>query len=159
MRTPLLASIPPPGPRIRTPLGELPELPTHPGLSWFVVAEAGRFGNASWQRGEVLLCRGEARPGDTVVLVAKGHGRPRLGRLDGLRFVGDHGEPCHPVRWASAGPIVGAVRRQTQGWVVELDRLRVTPRKPRRRLARVDQQLSLPFGATASQPLSQARPI
>lgn len=166
MHTPLLASIASPSPRIRASVGELPELPFHPGLSWFVVAEAGRFGDANWRRGEVLLCRGEARPGDTVVLVARGHGRPRLGRLDGLRFVGDQGEPCHPARWSSAGPIVGAVRRRLGAWVVDLDGAPVRRRSVRRVHPPSPAQLRLPFQATAApfgaaprQLLGQAAPI
>ncbi|MEO0602282.1 MAG: hypothetical protein AAF211_12645, partial [Myxococcota bacterium] len=107
----------------------------------------------SWQRGEVLVCRGDARPGDTVVLVARGHGRPRLGRVEGLRFVGDSGEPCHPARWVSAGPVVAAVREQLDGWRVDLGRVPGSDTRAARarrttslRRRRTD-QLALPFAA------------
>jgi len=148
--TPLLTPVRAPGPRIRpslrSTLPELPELPVAPGVSWFLVSEAGRFGERCWQRGEVLVCRGEARPGDTVVLVARGHGRPRIGRVDGRRFVGDQGEPCHPVRWASAGPIVGSLRPRSDGWVVDLGLPRRIP-PPLTRTVRAPTQLRLPFAA------------
>lgn len=160
VRAPLLTPVH--GRRIRasSTLPGLPELPVAPDMSWFVVARAGQFGDAAWHEGEVLVCRGKARPGDTIVLVAKGHGRPRLGRLDGLRFFGDHGEPCHPGRWASAGPIVGAIRRRIEGWVMDLDLERRRPLRSRKRASSA--QLALPFGAppvaSVRQP-SQRRPI
>jgi len=67
-----------------------------------------------------VVCRGEARQGDDVVLLPCGHGRPQFGRLDGIRLLGAEGEPCHPARWQVAGKIVLAYRQQSDGWMVEL---------------------------------------
>ena len=85
----------------------------------FRVVESGAFGGQRWSAGQVLVCRGTPRTGDAVVLVARGHGRPRMGRVQGTRFIGDAGEPCHPARWGAAGRVVGAFRRQRGAWVAD----------------------------------------
>lgn len=71
----------------------------------FRVVREGMFGGHFYNLGDIVVCRGKARPGDATVLVARGNGRPRMGRLIGTRLVGDAGEPCHPVRWMSAGRV------------------------------------------------------
>lgn len=98
---------------------DLPELPAD-GFELFVVTDGGTFGGQSYDRGEVLLCRGLARTGETTVLVAHGVGRPRLGTVEGLRFRGDGGEPCLPARWRSAGKLVARYRLAGAGWLVEV---------------------------------------
>ncbi|MEM6926634.1 MAG: hypothetical protein AAF602_06890, partial [Myxococcota bacterium] len=67
--------------------------------------------------------------------------------------VGDSGEPCHPARWLSAGPVVAAVRQQLDGWRVDLGlspgpgpRSARTGRTTSLRRRRTD-QLALPFAA------------
>lgn len=102
-----------------TVLRELPTLPRE-GVELFVVTTEGVYGGIRFAAGEVLVCRGEARPGDVVVLVARGFGLPRVGSLDGTRFRGDAGEPCHPGRWRAAGPVVAQVQRTEAGWVIRL---------------------------------------
>ncbi len=56
--------------------------------------------------GALVICRGAARSGDDVVLVARGIGRPRLGWQEGTALLGSSGERCHPARWSSAGRVV-----------------------------------------------------
>ncbi|MEZ4241401.1 MAG: hypothetical protein R3F59_35665 [Myxococcota bacterium] len=90
------------------------------GVEVFVVTGEGSHGAIAFAVGDLLVCRGAARPGETTVLVARGHGRPRLGTVEGTRFRGDAGEPCHPDRWRSAGALVARYRRGPDGWVIEL---------------------------------------
>jgi len=90
------------------------------GVQLFVVRREGEFGGQSYEAGQVVVCRGTPRCGEVVVLVALGHGRPRLGRVEGLGFTGDAGEPRDPARWVAAGKVVAAIRKRPQGWVVEL---------------------------------------
>jgi hypothetical protein len=90
------------------------------GVRLFVVTGEGTFGGRGYGVGEVLVCRGEARSGDLTVLVARGHGRPRLGSVRGTRLVGDAGEPCLPERWQAAGRLVARWRHAAHGWVAEL---------------------------------------
>jgi hypothetical protein len=106
-------------PTIR-PLNEPVTGVTQPGVRLFVVTSEGRFGGCTFATGEVLVCRGEARSADLTVLVARGHGRPRLGSVVGTRLVGDAGEPCLPERWQAAGKLVARYRHAAHGWVVEL---------------------------------------
>lgn len=129
-----------PSPTLR-PLAEVPpelaaQLPVLPaeGFEIFLVTGAGAFGDQRYLAGEVVLCRGEARTGDTTVLVARGVGRPRLGTVEGLRFRGDGGEPCHPARWRSAGKLVARFTRTgldpaDAQWLVEVG-ARIEPRRP-----------------------------
>lgn len=86
----------------------------------FVVVRDGAWAGGSWSAGEVVVCRGEARDGDVVVLVARGHGRPRLGRVVGGELFGDAGERCHPARWRVAGRCVATWTQQRGGWVCVL---------------------------------------
>ena len=79
----------------------------------FVVVRGGVFANRWWGVGEILACRqddsedgGEA----VVVLEATGHGRPRLGISRRGRLLGEAGEPCHPLRWRTAGRVVASQR-------------------------------------------------
>jgi hypothetical protein len=117
MRAPVLVPIHAAHPSIRE---ALPALPEREGVDLFVVVAEGAFAGQRWEVGEILVCRGEARSGDAVVLVARGHGRPRLGSVEGTRFLGDGGEPCHPARWRAAGRIVATYRQRELGWVVDL---------------------------------------
>lgn len=98
----------------------LPVLPEAVQRGAFVVCCAGVFGGRHYDAGDVVVCRGRAVHGDGVVLVARGHGRPRLGTVDGLSFRGDAGEPCHAERWQAAGRLVAVYRRTAQGWLVDL---------------------------------------
>jgi hypothetical protein len=90
------------------------------GIEAFVVVREGVFGGRAFGVGEVLLCRGEARNGDETVLVALGHGRPRLGTRRNGRWLGDAGEPCAPERWRPAGRLVGRLRSGGGRQTVEL---------------------------------------
>ena len=97
MRAPTLESI-----RARGPSSESEEAP-----EMFRVVEGGVFAGRRWQRGEVIVCRGEPRNGEPVVLAVRGRqGRPRLGRVGGTRCLGEAGEPGHPGRWRLSGRIV-----------------------------------------------------
>ena len=107
MHAPLLQ----PAPRSAAPVA---------GIEAFVVVREGRFGGRTFAVGEVLLCRGEARNGEETILVALGHGRPRLGSRRNGRWLGDVGEPCAPERWRSAGRLVGRVRSIGGHQTVEL---------------------------------------
>lgn len=90
------------------------------GAELFRVVRGGAFAGRSWEAGELMMCRGEPRSGDAVVLVSRGRqGRPRVGRLEGTRFLGEVGEPCHPARWRSSGPLVAAWRPRGERWVIE----------------------------------------
>jgi hypothetical protein len=85
----------------------------------FVVTRSGRFGGRLWREGDVVVCSGEPGDGEQVVLVARGHGRPRLGSVRGPHLFGDAEEACHPQRWRAAGRIQAVHRRAMAGWVVE----------------------------------------
>jgi len=85
---------------------DLGQVFSDPESSAFVVLTAGDFGGRWFERGEVLVCGGPARPGQTVVLVAHGRGRPRLGHQRGVGFTGDRGEPCSMERWMAAGRVL-----------------------------------------------------
>lgn len=100
-------------------LKELPAVPRD-GVELFLVTAEGSYNGQRFAAGELIVCRGDARNGDTTVLVPKGHGRPRLGRIDGARLRGDAEELCHPARWGSAGRVVARYRRAAEGWIVEL---------------------------------------
>lgn len=71
----------------------------------FVVVDEGMFGGRRWRLGDVVVC-GEATPESPVVLVARGHGRPRLGTVTGDEVRGDAGEPCSRERWQVAGRVM-----------------------------------------------------
>jgi hypothetical protein len=116
MTAPLLRSLDTLPPAV---LRQLPPLPRE-GVEVFVVTAEGSLGSRRFAAGDLLVCRGPARQGDATVLVARGHGRPRLGSVEGTRFRGDAGEPCHPSRWRAAGALVARYRRGAHGWVVEL---------------------------------------
>ncbi len=85
----------------------------------FSVARDGEFGGRSFRSGELVIVSGTPEQGDSVVLVARGPGRPMLGRVDGLRLLGDHGEPCLLSRWSVAGRLVGVVRSVGSRWSIE----------------------------------------
>ena len=101
-------------------LAALPRLPRGRDVRAFVVTREGRCQSGRWCVGDVVVCRGEASPGDDVVMLPRGVGRPQLGRVEGVRLLGAQGEPCHPARWQVAGKIVLAYRQQPDGWMVEL---------------------------------------
>lgn len=112
--SPTLRSVLDASPRVRA---LLPALPEH--VEAFVVVHEGAFGGREHAAGDILICRGAVDDGDTV-LVALGHGRPRLGSVIDGRLVGDAGEPCHPARWRAAGQLVASYRQGAHGWVVHL---------------------------------------
>ncbi len=80
----------------------------------FVVTQPGELNGAVVCEGDVLVVGGRARPGDAVVLLARGMGRPRVGSMahDGLR--GDAGERCSAARWVPAGRLLEVVRSQPE---------------------------------------------
>ena len=96
----------------------LPPLSGGDSVAHFVVVRHGECVHGQWGAGEVLVCRGEARDGDLVVLVARGHGRPRVGTVRGGRLYGDAGEPCHAGRWTVAGRLVATWRQRDGGWII-----------------------------------------
>ena len=98
----------------------LPPLADGPTVEHFAVVREGICAHGQWGAGEVLVCRGEARDGDKVVLVARGHGRPRVGSVRKGRLYGDAGELCHPGRWRVAGRLVATWRPRGEGWVCTL---------------------------------------
>lgn len=100
-------------------LKELPAVPRE-GVELFLVTAEGAYNGQRYSTGELIVCRGDARNGDITVLVPKGHGRPRLGRIDGARLRGDAEELCHPARFSSAGRVVARYRHAAEGWIVEL---------------------------------------
>lgn len=90
------------------------------GAELFRVRQGGQFAGRLWVPGEVMMCRGEARSGDAVVLVSRGRqGRPRVGRMQGTRFLGEVGEPCHPARWRACGKVVAAWSPRGERWAIE----------------------------------------
>lgn len=117
MRAPALAHIDTVHPDSRS---ALPPLTTGPAVEHFVVVREGSCAHGHWGTGEVLVCRGEPADGDQVVLVARGHGRPRVGTVRKGRLYGDAGEPCHPDRWRVAGRLVATWRVRGEGWVCSL---------------------------------------
>jgi len=74
--------------------------------SRFQVLRAGRIGEVAFSAGDVIVCGGEPLDGDLTVLVARGPGRPRFGRVRGIRLLGEVGEPCDAARWRPAGRIL-----------------------------------------------------
>lgn len=141
--------------------GQLAGLPDQQH-EFFLVAEAGEFGGRWFQPGDLLVCGGDPRGGEPVVLVPRGHGRPRLGTVQGKRLIGDAGELCHEVRWRVAGRVVSVVQdaglvRMPRSWqrsaalAAGVDGLprdrRNTPRPPMRAPI-PSMQLTL-FGAAA----------
>ena len=117
MRAPVLASLHSLHPAARS---ALPPLADGPSVEHFAVVREGICAHGRWGAGEVLVCRGEARDGDKVVLVARGLGRPRVGSVRKGRLYGDAGEPCHPGRWRVAGRLVATWRPRGEGWVCTL---------------------------------------
>jgi hypothetical protein len=85
----------------------------------FVVMQPGELNGSTVRQGDVLVVGGRARPGDAVVLLARGMGRPRVGSMahDGLR--GDAGEPCSAARWVPAGRLLEVVRSPPQALPVQ----------------------------------------
>ena len=86
----------------------------------FRVVREGEVDGRWYGAGSVLLCAGDARTGDAVVLVTRGIGRPRLGRMEGTALIGSSGERCHPARWSCAGRIVAIEPPQASPAPVEL---------------------------------------
>src|SRR5690606_8938694 len=83
----------------------------HASLRLFRVIEEGFYAGRCWREGDVIACRDTVEPWGPVVLEARGHGRPRLGALQGRALFGDGGEPCSPLRWRVAGEVVVILRR------------------------------------------------
>lgn len=80
------------------------------GSEVFVVTQAGEFAGVRYGAGDVLLCRGDSMDGEPVVLVARGHGRPRLGWTREDELFGDMGEPCSAARWRACGRVAAVMR-------------------------------------------------
>lgn len=100
-----------------------------------------------------MECAGEVRHGDAVVLVARGHGRPRMGMVRGRQLIGDAGERCLEARWCPAGRLIGVHRSTVAvGAVSDVggDHVVRLPRPaPRRASTLASDQLSL-FGGVAA---------
>jgi len=79
------------------------------GMARFRIMEAGEYAGRFFQVGEVVECRQSASVGETIVLVAKGAGRPRLGRVTLEGLLGDGGEPCSPGRWYAIGAVIRVI--------------------------------------------------
>lgn len=147
------------GPSDRAVLPAGAGLPAVEAQELFLVVVEGEFAGRVFAAGDLLVCGGRAHHGDLVVLVPRGHGRPRLGSIKGARLLGDAGEPCHEVRWRIAGRLVSVVREPGVARSLRppaAPRVRGTPAEARaarppaapRALARPSGQLSL-FGAAA----------
>jgi hypothetical protein len=89
-----------------TPFPFLVQLSGTPDRSRFQVVRAGRIGDTAFAAGDVIVCGAEPLDGQLTVLVARGAGRPRFGRVRGIRLLGEVGEPCDPGRWRAAGRIL-----------------------------------------------------
>ena len=76
----------------------------------FVVTSPGDFGGQRYSIGDMLICRGDVGDDEAVVLMARGHGRPRLGWVRGDALSGEAGEPCSVSRWRAAGRIVAVLQ-------------------------------------------------
>lgn len=103
-------------PRIVAITASLPLVPQ--GARLFQVVQEGSFADRSWAVGDVLVCvPGAEQDESAVVLVARGHGRPRLGSRQGHHLRGEVGELCSPERWLVAGAVVAVLRSRehTQG--------------------------------------------
>lgn len=79
------------------------------GMSRFRVMEAGIYAGQSFRVGDVVECRRHVSVGETIVLVAKGAGRPRFGKMTLEGLLGDGGEPCSPGRWQAIGAVVRVI--------------------------------------------------
>ncbi len=101
-------------------LARLPALPRSPALTSFLVTRSGRHCGVDYGVGDVVVCADSARHGDEVVLVACGYGRPRFGHIAGVEIIGDVGERCHPGRWRAIGKVVGVMREELGGWVLQV---------------------------------------
>ncbi len=84
----------------------------HPSLRLFTVLRDGTFAGRRWHAGDVVACRNAIEPRGPIVLEARGHGRPRLGMLEGHALRGDGGEACSPLRWGVAGEVVAVLHRE-----------------------------------------------
>lgn len=89
------------------------------GVQAFSVARGGEFAGRRFSEGEIALVGGAVEEGEALVLVALGHGRPRLGTVRGSRLIGDRGEPCLTSRWEVAGRLLGIARPVGAGWAVD----------------------------------------
>lgn len=96
----------------------------------FVVTQAGEFGGERYGLGDVLVCRGEAVDDEPVVLMARGHGRPRMGWTRGDALFGEVGEPCSAARWRAAGRIVAVLRADARSLAVVRSAPQIVPGPP-----------------------------
>ncbi|MCB9677020.1 MAG: hypothetical protein H6737_18025 [Alphaproteobacteria bacterium] len=91
------------------------------GIRVFGIVRDGEFAGRHYRSGELaVVVGGVPEEGDAVVLVAVGPGRPRLGRVQGNRLIGDRGEPCLMSRWEVAGRVEGVIRPVGAGWAIEM---------------------------------------
>ncbi len=95
---------------LSTGLGQILEQVDSAVTCAFEVIEAGVFRGRHYGVGELILCGGSPTPGSTVVLVARGLGRPRLGAVLGGRLLGDRGETCSEARWQVCGRVLAVLR-------------------------------------------------
>ncbi|MCO4746461.1 MAG: hypothetical protein KC912_16810 [Proteobacteria bacterium] len=103
----------------------------------FVVMSPGRFAGQRYNVGDVLICRGDVVEDEAMVLMARGHGRPRMGSLRGDALYGEVGEPCSAARWRAAGRIVAVLRGESSSLSVvrsapQVVKVSREPRRPRR---------------------------
>lgn len=93
----------------------------------FIVTQPGEFGGERYGLGDVLVCRGEVVDDEPVVLMARGHGRPRMGWTRGDALFGEVGEPCGAARWRAAGRIVAVLRADARSLAVVRSAPQVVP--------------------------------
>ncbi|MFT5454075.1 MAG: hypothetical protein ACI9K2_000551 [Myxococcota bacterium] len=82
------------------------------GGTRFKVLSEGAVNRRWYAAGDIIVCVSGAMPGDDVVLVARGIGRPRIGRLESTGMIGSSGERCHPARWSCAGRVAAVQASQ-----------------------------------------------
>lgn len=91
--------------RAHIDISVLPEALLGRAMQLYAVIQAGIFDGRVLDVGDVVVCAETAIAGAPVVLVARGHGGPRLGSVRGAEILGDAGEPCSGGRWRIAGHV------------------------------------------------------
>jgi len=110
MLPPRIAPYPDPRTETGLPIPRVPVEWLEPERRLFVVTRSGVFRGRRYLVGELLVCQVDVAVGSTVVIEAKGRGRPRLGTAVEEGFLGEGGEPCSPSRWGAAGRVVAVLR-------------------------------------------------
>jgi hypothetical protein len=89
-------------------LRALPEAVRSGRIPAFLVVSEGTFEGTFYPCGAVLVT-GLGDADDSVILVARGYGRPRFGTIRDGRLFGDADEPCSAARWMSVGPVAAVL--------------------------------------------------